>query len=261
MDNQIDVLRDHYFQAIEFLQFESDIIDALPNPNFFSFFDIMTGLTEKLEQSAEEMEKMLNKESDSELKEYIKEELESYRFKLKICKELSENAEELCTIEREAEETGKKSFIFATTSSGNVYLEKDLKDIPEEYYPKVISCLKKIEENYKEENPEHAKSMNSNNKSLSGIHKMKEFKIRVIYRYLTPDIAYIMGVKMKKDSNSNQDIEFNSIRNSHTFNEFQQLKIEAKDEVKKMQLIEENERIKNRIISELEINKRGVKCE
>lgn len=257
---EIDELRKQYYKAIEYLQDKDDIIEALPKPEYTNFFPIVYGLVEKLSIEITSAKAMFNEESDNEMKEYIFDEIKTFKFKLDTCNSLIKEAKEKEKVETEVREPEKKALIFATTNLGNVYFERDLKEIPEEYYSDVSECLKLIENNYKEENTEHAKALGVDN-NLVGIHEMKKFKLRVFYKFLTPDSAYIMGVSMKKSDNSTKYKSFAATRNDHTKKEYVRLKEELKDELKKMQIIEINDKIKDKIISDINLNKRGVKSE
>lgn len=57
----IEILRNQYYEAIQLLQDEKDIKNALPQSEFTSFFQIMYGLIEKLSLVEKELIKELNK--------------------------------------------------------------------------------------------------------------------------------------------------------------------------------------------------------
>lgn len=256
--NEFESLRESYYQAIKNLQSKEDILSALPNEEYNSFFPIMTGLIKMLDQEEIEIREMLLKESsNSELYQYIKEDLEICLFKKEICEKLYEDVKEQEQIEKKAEEIEHKNLFFATTDAENIYFEKDLKDIPEEYYDVILTCLKRIEFGYKEQNNEKAKPLNTVNAKLAGMHEIKEYQTRIIYKTLAPDIAYIMLVRIKKDNNESLDRETIIERKKQTEKQFKKLKNDIKNDDIKKELIENQRKIKEKIIEILMNNRRG----
>ena len=257
-EESIEELRNQYYEAIKALQNENDILSALPKPDYKNFFPIMTGMIKILEQEEKEIKELLLKENPSdELYQYIKEDLEICTFKKNICKKLYEEAQEQEQIENAAEQKSHKHLFFATTDAGNIYFEKDLKDIPEEYYDVILTCLKRIEFGYKEENNEKAKPLNTVNSKLAGMHEIKEYQTRIIYKILAPDIAYVMLVRIKKDNNESLDRETIIERKKQTDKQFKKLKKDIKNEDSKKKLVEQQQKIKEKIISILINNRRG----
>lgn len=256
----IEILRNQYYEAIQLLQDEKDIKNALPQPEFTSFFQIMYGLIEKLSLVEKELIKELNKidNQDKEMLEYLKEELELNNFKKSLCEKLIKEARKEEQEEEIAEKGSPKNLIFATTSRGNVYLEEDLKDIPEEYYVEIIECLESLKNGFTESNEVKGKSL-KNNAKLKGLHEIKQFKIRIGYINLNPNLTFVILAKTKKSDNSSQDRGDLINRNSKVGAEFQKLKELIKDENKKTELIEKNQEIENNLIEYLNKNKRGRK--
>ena len=134
------------------------------------------------------------------------EEIDSLNFKKNLCLNLLEKANKTLLIENNIESNKKKNLIFAQTKFGNVCFERDVKDIPEEYFGTIIDMLQSLSNGINEENKEKAKLFVSSNK-ISHIHEIKEFKIRIIYRKISFDDIYIMMVKMKKSNNDKYDRE------------------------------------------------------
>ena len=256
----IEILRNQYYEAIQFLQNEEDIKNALPQPEFTSFFQIMHGLVEKLSLVEKELIKELNNIDfkDKEMLEYVKEELELNNFKKNLCEKLIEEAKKEDQEEAIAEKGSLKNLIFATTSSGKIYLEEDLKDIPEEYYMDIIECLESLKNGFTESNEVKGKSLR-NNAKLKGLHEIKKFKIRIGYMNLDPNLTFVILAKTKKSDNSSQDRGDLINRNSKVGAEFQKLKDLIKDENKKTKLIEKNQEKENNLMQYLNKNKRGRK--
>ena len=256
----IEILRNQYYEAIQLLQDEEDIKNALPHPEFTSFFQIMYGLIEKLTLVEKDLLEELNNvdSKEKEMLEYMKEELELNNFKKSLCERLIKEARKEEQDEEIAEKGSPKNLIFATTGSGKIYLEEDLKDIPEEYYIDIIECLESLKNGFTENNEIKGKSL-KNNARLKGLHEIKKFKIRIGYLNLDSNLTFIILAKTKKSDNSSQDRGDLINRNSKVGAEFQKLKELIKDEKKKTELIEKNQEIENNLIEYLNKNKRGRK--
>ena len=72
-----------------------------------------------------------------------------------------------------------------------IYLEEDLKDIPEEYYIDIIECLESLKNGFTENNEIKGKSL-KNNARLKGLHEIKKFKIRIGYLNLDSNLTFII---------------------------------------------------------------------
>lgn len=258
--DKIEVLRNQYYEAILNLQDEEDIRSALPQPEYQSFFQVIYGLITKLESNVQELQEELQKSSDNdvEMLEYIKEELAISMMKKNLCAKLIDDAKEVTTEETKAETGNKKKLIFATTPMGNVYFEEDLKNIPEEYYADIIESLQSLKSGFTESNEEKGKSLN-NNAKLKGVHEIKPFKVRIGYINLSPDLTYIILVKMKKSNNDSKDRADLINRNSRVTPGFQSIRELIKDENQKSMLVQQNQKIEERLIEYLNSNKRGQK--
>ncbi len=262
MSQEIDQtikLRNQYYESIKLLTNKEDIIDALPKPEYKSFFPIISGLIQTLSKEIEELKVLISDEKEEEVKEYLQDELNIIKMKETICIDLYKKAQKEKTTGDDFEKTQQKNIIFAKTASGNVYLQKDLKDIPEEYYQSIRECIEKIESGYKEENPEKAKAFTTINSKLVGLHEIKEFKLRVIYKILDKDTAYILLARMKKDNCESLDRDEMINRSENTDKEYQRLKREIENKDKKEKLIEEHKEIKENIFEYIKTRGRGKK--
>jgi len=255
LDNQIEILREQYYQAILNLQDKQDIIDALPSIEYTSFFNITYGLINLIEQDINKTNNLLNHEYDKEMKEYMQEELDILLFKKQTCEELIKKANEIQNTEELAQTSQTRNIIFAKTSSNNIYVQDDLKDIAEEYYEDIKNCLNSLET---EQDLKTIERQFSNHAKLAKIHELRPFKVRVCYKILAPDLAYVMIAKYKKSDNDRIEREKVIERNKQTQKEFDKLKQEIKDPIKKQQLIEENQIIKENITEYLNIHQRGI---
>lgn len=255
--DRIEELRQQYYESIKLLQYEEDIIVALPQPEFDNFFPIIKGIIELLEKEIFEVEQELKEISslESEMLEYIKEELKILLFKKTICITLLEKGQEDKTIEEEAQKTPNKNIIFATTESGNICIENDLKNIPEEYYYEVEDSLRKLQEGFLETNIEKGKQLKSTNK-IVGLHEIIHFKVRVTYRILSNDTIYVLMAKMKKSTWDARDRKETIDRATQRNKQYKRLKKEIKDPIKKEELIQEHKKTLDRLLGHLEHNKR-----
>lgn len=256
LNEKIKDLRNKYYDAIINLQDESDIRNSLPTPDYESFFEIMDGLVDQLKELIINLKEEKNQPSDKETIEYIEEEIKLTELKIKICIELIKKAKETLEVEKESLVPQKKNIIFAETNNGKNYIEKDLKQIPEEYYSDVLDSIEKLEDGYEENNPEKAKSL-QNNKKLSKIHEIKPFKVRIFYKKLDKDTILVFQVKMKKSNNDQLDREAVIKRNKKIKVQFEELKDLLKDENIKKSIIEKNQQEKEKIKKILKTKRRG----
>ena len=256
INETLDKMRDSYYEAILLLQDENDILSALPTPEYQNFFPLMEGLISKLIHEYEEYQSL------NDMDEEILDEIESLKKKIDICKSLlvrvsNEISSE--TLDKQATYP-KRHLIFAKVSSGATYLEKDLKNIPFEYYDKVLATLDTLENGDIGSNSEKARQFVFD-KRLSGIYEIKEFKIRLIYKVLKGNIVYVMRVRMKKDDNSLIDKQDLVNRIKSTIDEFTELKNNIENEDYRLSLIEEHFNIYQELKRILEENKRERKGE
>ena len=220
----IDVLRKNYYDGIANLTDEKDIRTFLPSPEFTNFYPIVSGLLDKLVVKQQKLVEFLNDETDEEYREIYYEELSLVDLKIKICKERLLEASKIEEEEKTADNEESKKIVFALTSSGKSYIEQDLKNIPEEYYPEIFDCFKDIENGRKEENGEISRAFNTNNKKLKGMHEIKRFKIRLVYQILDKNVIYVMIVRQKKADNDSVDREELINRKKATTEEFENLR-------------------------------------
>lgn len=257
MDRIVE-LRKQFYESIRLLQTEQDILNALPQPEYDNFFPLITGIIGFLEADLTEAKQELQQISptDYEMKEYIESEINLILFKKQTCTSLLEKGIQDKTIEEEAEQTPQKNIIFATTESGNICLENDLKGIPEEYLEAVEILLKRLQEGLNERNPEKAKSFTTVDKKMTKIHELKDFKVRLFYKNLSSDTVYVLMVRMKKSNNDALDRKEIIDRASQRKNQFEQLKSWIKDPQKKEELVQEHAEFLNKILGHLQYNKR-----
>lgn len=251
--DKIESLRQKYYESISLLQNKEDIENALPRPEYENFFPLISGLISMLEKELASTREMIQDSSD--MKEYIEEEINLIKLKLDICNNLLHKATEDKQIEEYALGTPKKNIIFATTDSGNVCIESDLKGISEEYLQSVEDSLIQLQEGVIEENIEKGKSM-TNNAKLSKVHELKPFKVRIFYKILSPDTVYVLMVKMKKSNNALRDRREIEERVEQRTKQYESFKKEIKAPEKKEELIKQNKEYLDRILGHIEQKKR-----
>lgn len=246
MNEDIEQLREQYYLAILYLQNMEDIKTALPAPTYHNFFNIIEGVITKLMAKLSELEQeKIDNSSDLELIEIIEEEISICRNKIAICQKTYEEAKELQKIEQIAPSVSGKKLVFAKTTSGNIYLERDIKDMSHEFYERVVDALTTIKSGgVKTRNLLHSDK-------LVGVHEAKEFQIRVIFKNLTEDIIYVLCARVKKDDLVSLDRDEMVLRNQKTMDEFNELKKQLKDEKLKEKIIRENKEIEERIFAYL----------
>lgn len=253
VDEELEKLRDSYYSSIVLLQDEKDILEALPSPEFQNFFPLMEGVISKLVAECREFESLGN---DAD----VLEEVDSLKTKIELCKKRVESVTKQLkdeSIESQAAQS-KRHLIFAKTTFGSTFLQRDLKDIPREYYDKVQATLETLEYGDLGSNTEKVRQL-SNNKKLFGLYEIKEFKIRLIYRVLSGDMVYVMQTRMKKDNNSMIDQKELISRNKNTNDEFNELKTRVQNPDDRELLIMEHEAIKGDILKELSTSKKESK--
>lgn len=253
---RIENFRKQYYESVRLLQDEQDILNALPQPEYENFFPLIRGVIKKLENELKENQEELASELDPKMKEYIQDEIDIIQFKINVCINLLQKGLEDEKIEEEALSTPKKNIIFATTESGNICIENDMKTIPEEFYTSVERLLLRLQEGVVEDNGQKAKSFTTIDKKMVGIHEIKEFKIRLFYKNLSPDTVYVLMVRMKKSDNDRLDREEIINRTSQRNKQYERLKKEVKDPMKKEELIQEHKKTLDRLLGNIKHNKR-----
>ena len=253
--DKVEELRGQYYEAIRLLQNEEDIRNALPRPEYENFFPLINGIIDMLNNELEETIAM--EPTDLEMKEYIEEELRIIKLKLDICNNLLHIAKEDKKIGEDASKTPQKNIIFATTNSGNICIENDLKNISEEYLGVIGELLTKLQNGTIDNNVQKARSFTTIDKKLNGIQELKDFKVRLFYKNLSPDTVYVLMVRMKKSDNDRLDREEIKDRASQRNKQYESLKKLIKDSDKKEELVNEHNKILLNILSSIEHKKRG----
>lgn len=256
MNPSLEELRESYFIAISKLTNEEDIRNSLPLSSSDSFEELINMIISKLDDEISEWEREDLLAVTNDDKETVKKELDILNLKKRICLEKIDEFNQNKALEEAYEKTPKKHLIFATSNLGNILFLRDLKDISEEYYNKILELLSKLEYNIYDNNETKDRKL-ANNRNITNIYEKKDFKVRICYRMLTPDTCYVMLVKMKKSNNDLKDRLEIENRKLNTESDYQRVKKLLQDPKSREELINSNEEIKKEIEKYIKENGRG----
>lgn len=256
MNPSLEELRESYFIAISKLTNEEDIRNSLPLSSSDNFEELINMIISKLDDEISEWEREDLLAVTNDDKETVKKELDILNLKKRICLEKIDEFNQNNALEEAYEKTPKKHLIFATSNLGNILFLRDLKDISEEYYNKILELLSKLEYNIYDNNETKDRKL-ANNRNITNIYEKKDFKVRICYRMLTPDTCYVMLVKMKKSNNDLKDRLEIENRKLNTESDYQRVKNLLKDPKSRKELINSNEEIKKEIEKYIKENGRG----
>ncbi len=197
-DDDFEKEVDYYFSQINNLASTSNlqlsIADILPSKENVNYYNINLRIKMELLKNIKEIEELLNQEKANLTKEdyeEFKDEILLNQEKIKIISTL----ETINEIEQ-GHEPIKNNFIFVPTSSGNIRILKELKDIDQEYYEGFKDLFASIEDG-RLKNIRRFKSINNLN---SGVCEVKDYKIRVVFDQIGPhDYALITAFIKKSD--------------------------------------------------------------
>ena len=256
MNPSLEELRESYFIAISKLTNEEDIRNSLPLSSSDNFEELINMIISKLDDEISEWEREDLLAVTNDDKETVKKELDILNLKKRICLEKIDEFNQNKALEEAYEKTPKKHLIFATSNLGNILFLRDLKDISEEYYNKILELLSKLEYNIYDNNETKDRKL-ANNRNITNIYEKKDFKVRICYRMLTPDTCYVMLAKMKKSNNDLKDRLEIENRKLNTESDYQRVKNLLKDPKSREELINSNEEIKKEIEKYIKENGRG----
>lgn len=256
MNPSLEELRESYFIAISKLTNEEDIRNSLPLSSSDNFEELINMIISKLDDEISEWEREDLLAVTNDDKETVKKELDILNLKKRICLEKIDEFNQNNALEEAYEKMPKKHLIFATSNLGNILFLRDLKDISEEYYNKILELLSKLEYNIYDNNETKDRKL-ANNRNVTNIYEKKDFKVRICYRMLTPDTCYVMLAKMKKSNNDLKDRLEIENRKLNTESDYQRVKKLLQDPKSREELINSNEEIKKEIEKYIKENGRG----
>ncbi len=227
-----------------------DIISSLPNGKE-SIQDLIEFINREIESNIE-----LKNETDDESIDLEIDRLNKIRDGL--VKELSEVYDEVKTEEK------KKNIVFLMTNASNPCIEKDIKDIPREYYDDLYEMLESLESFGSEEgkyNNTVCKKFTNNN-SVKDVFELISFKVRLYFSQYDKDTIIVIMAALKNQTNSKvlyetlgHRVSMTLKRNSH-YTLLDDLKTKLSDPETKIKLIEEHNEIKENIMEQLKGKKK-----
>lgn len=251
-NSDIDERSQNYYESIRLLHDKKDIIANLPSPDFTNFFKLIEGVKEKLNEEKAVSLSLLEVATDEEEISFLNSIIESCDFKLKVCNELLEKANEIVEEEEKAD-SSKKTIIFATSKDG-IFFERDLKDIPLEAYDEALKSLSSIADGNDQQNAVRGKKL-VNNAKLNGIREAKGWQVRIPYFPLS-GCAYVFMIKRKKDDDSERDRREIISRAQNVRALFEHTRTKMTDPIERQKIIEENALIYDRIVETLKAKRR-----
>ncbi len=254
MNDKIKELREQYAQAIIELENRDDIDNLLPNIEYKNAIDLLSFIKERVIKEFNSTLEEYNNIQDEELKKMFEDRLNVLKYIIDKIDERINNA--IVIVEVENSQSNNVTLIFARTNNEkNYYVDRDLKYIEEEYYGDLLGCFNRLESGAKDNNPEKAKQM-SGNKKLSQIREVKDFKLRVLYKKIEPNLVYVYYVKIKKSNNDSYDRNSIEERVASCKKDLDRVQKLLKDPLSREKLIAENIEIRDRIYEYLDQQKR-----
>lgn len=141
---------------------------------------------------------------DQILRAVIIEEYNSYYYKYLSLKNYYEEKLKQRDCHDEKVQVEEKKFYFAKSGPGSAtYIEKDIENIPYEYYERVKKLLERFKNNTLPNG--NIERFSSTNQKLSRYLKLKEDQIRILISPLGDNSYLIVGAMLKKKDNATKD--------------------------------------------------------
>lgn len=256
-ETKAQMLIEQYYQAISLMEDKKALEEAFPESNHYLFEEIIKGLIDKLQADIEFYEGYIfNGGSNLDLED-AKKELNLSIYKKDYCTTLLNNAAIREKEKQEFVSGGRRNLIFAKRNSGGSYLLKDVSsnDFSENYYSKVASLIDELK-NGELVNPEKFKALAADS-TIDGVMEARVFKIRLYYRLLGGNNAFVIMAAMKKGDNPTVLKKAIRLRVKHTNSEYERLKKLFQNKEIADKIVLENEIVESNILAYLEANKRG----
>lgn len=242
-DEKIEMLRNNYFHTIMLLTDPDDIMENLPCLESKSFYPLMRGIVELLKTERDECTSF--EPENQEEKEYADELLGNIDEKVRLCQERVAMYE---SVDLEEEDDYKaKNLVFATTSSGRVYVEEDIKNTKPEFYERIYDCFENLIVGVDESNPTKGKLLRGNDKVV-GLHEVKGHQVRLFYKILDKDTVFVVLSNTKKSDKDKANTKKWATRSQKTFAEYKYIKTLFEDEETKEQIIADNKEIQDSVL-------------
>ena len=253
-DTKLEELREAYYSAIALLNpdHKQDILDLLPSADTYNCLELFHGILDKIQSdinffkieaevdgSQSEIERL------NSLFQIVKNRLEEIKVDINSQPTLDDIEDSL-------------NLIFASGLS-DTYFNRDLKDMPNESYDKIIEMLETLRTNsFNRGNPEEFKRL-SNSDKIKGVYELKEFKIRIFFQFISKDSIYIFLISEKKANKDKLLISEIASRKKQTKKQFGQTCEMFRDDEQRCAIISQNKLVYQGILDYLNANKKGVR--
>ena len=216
---------------------EEDITEILPVTKNYNYEKIINRLRLEIIKNMNEINEFIAMESESiseeELKEF-KDEIISEKTKLQILKSalLSDNK---TSVEAKIE----NKLIFVPTSGGAPRVLEEIEHIAPEYYEGFLGLFQSIVDG----TFKGVERFASTNNALSGISKVKDFKIRVAFDRIDKDKYAVITAFTKKSDNAKSYLAPLKVKVAH----YRKVAPKLKELIKDESFLEENEKYQERL--------------
>lgn len=216
---------------------EEDITEILPVTKNYNYEKIINRLRLEIIKNMNEINEFIAMESESiseeELKEF-KDEIISEKTKLQILKSalLSDN-------KTSVEEKIENKLIFVPTSGGAPRVLEEIEHIAPEYYEGFLGLFQSIVDG----TFKGVERFASTNNALSGISKVKDFKIRVAFDRIDKDKYAVITAFTKKSDNAKSYLAPLKVKVAH----YRKVAPKLKELIKDESFLEENEKYQERL--------------
>lgn len=216
---------------------EEDITEILPVTKNYNYEKIINRLRLEIIKNMNEINEFIAMESESiseeELKEF-KDEIISEKTKLQILKSalLSDNK---TSVEAKIE----NKLIFVPTSGGAPRVLEEIEHIAPEYYDGFLGLFQSIVDG----TFKGVERFASTNNALSGISKVKDFKIRVAFDRIDKDKYAVITAFTKKSDNAKSYLAPLKVKVAH----YRKVAPKLKELIKDESFLEENEKYQERL--------------
>lgn len=188
-----------YVNSLLELESIDEINSSLPSPNQDGYEEFITNLINFINNEINSNEELKNECNNNDDLLLINQELKKLnQIRNILIARLNDITKE------EKIPSGKKNLIFLTTSAGNPCIEKDLKEIPKEYFDSLADLFERLE-NFGEKSGEFndtlCKKLTSNC-TFKDVFEMKNFKVRLYFEQLDKDNLLVLMSRFKNQTTS-----------------------------------------------------------
>lgn len=220
-----------------------ELENVLPSNKFPGYDELLVYLDAFVVNEIKAVNDSLEESVSSSDKEHLKKELDSLIIKRRFL-------ETKLTSEKETKEN-PTHLIFATSSLGNIFFERDMKSVPDEYvqsFGSLLEDLSKGPSNFSRFNESKDKKFDTNTKGVS-IFERKGFKTRIYYLRLNDNIKVIIMATLKNQDNPKLLNESLEARYKNCASIVEDIKVSLNDPEKREQLLKEHDLIRDRLVS------------